>query len=202
MSSSAVAFAQSSTSDFYVVKVTDKFEKADLDTVVAIIDGVSITKRDIIGKDKIKVTQSNSDFVMRSLPDVYRLPSAAKNANVVKTLNAPRFSQVTTYMYLSSDKAHAIASDLDFDVMKDGIWFLAGFIPKVGPIITIGAFFGTWRNANLASDIRSYADKGDSCIVKDIETSYGNFSTVLSWDGKYVDLSEASYESLTSFSHD
>jgi len=202
MSSSAITFAQSSTSEFYIVNVTEKFDNADADTIVAIVDGVPITKRDVVGKEKITVTKAADKYVMRSLPDVHRLPSSADNANVVKSLSAPRFSQVTTYMYLSSDKGHAMASDLDFDIKKDGIWFLAGFIPKVGPVITISAFFNTWRNANIASEIRSHADQGDSCLVKDIETSYGNFTAVHWWDGTYVDLSEQTYESLVSFSHD
>lgn len=119
-----------------------------------------------------------------------------------KVIDIQSFNQVTTYTYLSPTKAFAMAHDLDFNVMEDGIWTLATFIPKLGPLITLGSFFQAWRDAELANDLRAYAENGESCLLKNLDSSYGEWNYTYSWDGVYVDTSVGTSEYIRSFSHD
>ena len=66
---------------------------------------------------------------------------------------------------------------------------LSGFIPKVGPIITVAGFFTSARDADLAKKIRTQTDREYDVMWRCIETNYGTFHTAEYWGGRYIDLS-------------
>jgi len=183
------------------VKTTKEFDKASDDTIVIYFDNVGITKAQIIGKEEI-TGQKTSDFTIMSDPDLYRLPSGIRNAQVVKEITGvPGYTQKNVYMYLSSTEGHRVASDLDFNATTSFIWLMLGVIPKVGIPLACTGFLVSWRDAQIAANIRAYADQNQSLIIKTNTSIYGTFTTVLYWDGIYVDISGVQPEKLVSFSY-
>lgn len=187
------------------IKTTELFDKVPNATVVATIDGVEITKQDVLDGNvdsKIEEYKKKSTLIStRSLPDLYRLPSSGLDAMVVKRVNSAGYRQDTTYLYLTSPTALTVSDDLDYGVKEAIIWFGTGasLTQMVGYFVGAVGIYADYQNTKHVNKIRSYARGGNCVLLKSIENMYIETHDVYTWGGTYVDLSASSPEVLHSF---
>ena len=67
--------------------------------------------------------------------------------------------------------------------MQNTLFTFAGFIPYVGPAVTVSYWVYSLYKADVASQIRNYTDYGKSVRVNIATSNYGTFYGVFSWDG-------------------
>lgn len=175
--------------------LTELFYLADDDDVVLYLDDYPVLKKDIIeetGQVKESVIEEIEEL---SKPNITtfsnsRLPSNKSEALVVKKLTAPGWSQTNNYAYLRYSSAVDLAGRLENNGFGGiGALFL-GFIPKIGPVITIGSFVISGYASELATKIRKITDDFGHIEWRAIKNPYGNFYAVFKWNGYNIDLSE------------
>lgn len=166
--------------------LTEEFYNATDDTIVCYMDGVAITKSQVDENGMVDLEQKNYSkaqnyslnngltraakqstifYATDSIPLGITYPCSLfvapyNNAVIKTTITAPRYSQENVKMYLSSSEAAKFASTLDTTTGSTVLFTAAGFIPKVGPVITIAFAVASIRNAEVASKIRSYTNYG------------------------------------------
>lgn len=192
---------------------TNLFYEADDDEVVLYYKEHSILKRDIdletgeISKNKLKeIAIENDNFQSKMTASTStRIPSPYNEAVIEKVLSAPRFGQRTTTYYLTTKSGMDLAKSLDFNFRDNFILLLSGFIPKVGPVISVGGFFASARDADLARKIRDQTDKGYNVEWSATKNQYGTFYAADYWNGSTIDLSvinsDITTEEITSIAY-
>lgn len=170
------------------------------DTIVCYYEGTPITKgeidkHNIINQETIEKIDSNvsNPNVRMSYKSKAKvsyntkvIPSRYNSAIVKVHLKAPRFNQTTIKYYYTRNRGAKFASGLDTGTWTTIAGTAAGFIPQIGPAITIVFGAVTLYKANIASKIRSYTDNGKKVKISEIKSSYGTFYAVSGWTGKKI----------------
>lgn len=168
--------------------------QAGSETVVCYLDGKEVFLSDI-GEDNIididKVNSHNIGYSsFRSVPNNKKnyviVPSKYNNAIVKTTLTAPRFTQYTTQYYFTSSLGAQFASGIDVKSSDTILATVGGFIPKIGPSVTIVFTLVSLYKAEIASKIRSRTDHKKKVLIKEMTTPYGTFYAVDDWNTRKV----------------
>jgi hypothetical protein len=122
------------------------------------------------------------------------LPPGANEAIVVKGISAPRYGQEDTYFYLTTKSGRELARTFDSNDLNSFLWLLAGFIPHIGPAVSVFGFFVEAWHAGLAAEIRYWTDQNHNIVWLVNDSPYGSFYSVDFWDGETVDLDEYTSE--------
>lgn len=185
---------------------TDKFIRATDDTIVCYMDGVPIQKKEIdndgfIIQDTInKIDKLNSSSVgIQSTPiiNTRTIPSGYNNAIIRSVLTAPSYSQKNTIYYFTTNRGAQFASNLEVGAAASLIAMATGFIPYVGPVITISFTFSTLYKSSVASQIRKRTNVGKKVRINECSSGYGTFYGVFDWTGRKIET-HRNYTSGTS----
>lgn len=131
-----------------------------------------------------------------------------KNAMITtkRYIKAQRVNEAytTNYLYLTAEEGAKYASKIETSTAESFAGLALGFLPKVGPVLTIAIFLKQGARAELCSQIRKYTDEGKKvCVI------HGAISGVREWVGNTCDLvtqepsignDHAVYEELTALS--
>lgn len=177
--------------------------------VIAIIDGIEITEKDIDENGLInnsifsdpnrkRVNDNNIDTIQpRSR---YSIPSTlyvkkGRNALMIKKLGAPRFNQQTDTYFLTPSSAKSFAykltSSSNLSIVANSILSIAlGAIKTIpaGTFFTISQMLTGIKMNSLQSSIFNIANKEKSVEVRIIKTNlnYRPIYYVNTWDGTTV----------------
>lgn len=216
---STPAYANSSlaekTTAVYIENMNSNFQNAPDDTIVCYMDGIPIRKADVnefgVVKKDLRSAQKNttqmitrqsasSDIIYYSaryspipLGTTSRctlVMDSYNDAIISTTITAPRYSQTNVKLYLSPLSGAQFASSIENGWISNTVFTLAGFLPKVGPLIVVFWWASSLYNAGICSDIRSYTDYGNSVRINRATSNYGTFYGVFEWDGNYCPMVE------------
>ncbi len=181
----------------------DEFD-TDKSEVIAIVDGVKITKGDVdsnglINNDVFSMIQEDDEKSTNQLNPRYSIPNTlyvtkGKNALMIKTLVAPRFSQQVDTYFLSPESAKTFAyklvSSSNLTVVGNGIIGVTlGYVTNthVGTVYTLASMLQGLAMNSVRDKILSLANSGKSVEVRVIKTSMsGTLYAVNSWNGTTI----------------
>jgi len=178
--------------------LTEEFYNASEDTIVCYMDGVAICKEDVDENGMIKQEVmdvinirnglSISTFSTSTPVKNYKsIPSKYNNAIVSTTITAPRYEQKNTIYYLTAQKGAVFASNLEVGAAASLIAMAAGFIPYVGPVITITFTFSSLYTSSVASQVRSLTNYTKKVRINQASSGYGTFYGVSEWTGLSIE---------------
>ncbi len=193
-----------------VSNLTDEFYQASDDTIVCYMDGIAIKKSQVDANGLINFDALNASSISASGPIVYAtttfsatqtIPtgitypcslnvSPYSNAIIKTTIVAPGYSQNNTKLYLSNLQGAQFASSIETPAGTTIVLTALGFIPIVGPAITISFTILALRNAEVAGQIRSYTNYGKKVRINVATSSYGTFYGVSEWTGTVAPMVE------------
>ncbi len=183
--------------------------KSNSNDVIAIVDGISITKNDVDENGLIKnevieqndKTNNFKKFKRYSTPSTMNLSKGSTNALVIKTQSAPRFYQQVDYYYLNAKNATTFAYKLTGSSSTNSaiVNFLIGALisfktsnPWVGLTYSAVTLIPTLRNNAVRDKILNYSNKGYPVEVRVIKNSYGTYYYVGKWNGKTINIQQSS----------
>lgn len=143
---------------------------------VALVDN-EISTRSVLKDPMLEGGSSSGNRITRSEP----IPSGYSEAIVEVLLTTTGFSQTTKSMYFTRENAIKFADGIVYGNAATIVAMLAGFIPIVGPVITVGCTIDSLRKGNIAAEIRTYTDKGYKVRVDKIMTKYATYYVVDKW---------------------
>jgi len=199
-----IAF-MSLTSASVSASVVKEEKVLDLTEVIAIVDGVEITRGDVdenglINNDVfLKAEDQKKESNSLDIESRYSIPSTlyvkkGKNALMIKTLAAPRFSQQVDSYFLAPESAKTFAyklvSSSDLSIVGNGIiGVVLGYKanPHYGAIYTVVSMLQSLRLNNVKNEILALANSGKSVEVRIVKTSMsGTLYAVKSWNGTTI----------------
>lgn len=172
--------------------------------VIAIVDGVEITRADVdsnglINSDIFSRIEEEQEKSTNQLDPRYSIPDTlyvtkGKNALMIKTLVAPRFSQqVDTYFLSPADAktyAYKLVSSSNLSIVGNGIIGVTlGYITNahVGTVYTLTAMLQGLAMNSVRDKILALANDGNSVEVRMVKTSMsGTLYAVNSWNGTTI----------------
>lgn len=182
-----------------------KFEEASNDTIVCYMDGYPIRKCDIddnycvkkkiideiVSERKSNIyeiqTMSSNTVKSNGLPNkTVSIPKKYNNAIIQSTVGAPRYSQTTKTYYFTRTRGAKYASKITYKDSTGLIALVAGFAPKVGPVISITMTLSSLYKSSVASDIRKRTDNDKKVKINEASSSYGTFYGVFDWSGRKI----------------
>ena len=183
---------------------TNKFLEESDDTIVCYMNDYPIKKQDIDDNNCVKThiikkivdSENNISKKMRlnktqssGLPTkTVTIPNKYNNAIIKYTIVAPRYSQTTKTYYFTRNRGAQYASGLEYKSSNQLVALVAGFIPKVGAVITISFTFSSLFKSSVASNIRSRTDKGKKVKINEASSNYGTFYGVFDWSGRKISV--------------
>lgn len=176
------------------------FIEASDDTVVCYMEGIPITKAQIdengcVNKETVEhieeiKTQSISMYLEKSStpkPNTRTIPSGYNQAIVRTSLKAPSFGQTNTHYYYTSQNGAKFASGLEIKNWATIVATAAGFIPKIGPAVTITFTANALYKASVAGKIRNYTNSGKKVKISEAKSRYGTFYGVFAWTSRTIE---------------
>lgn len=186
-------------------------KSSDSDDLVAIVDGIRITKNDIDENNIIKdgvIPETKESFFRYSTPPTMNIPKGTSNSLVIKTQSAPRFSQQVDYYYLNSSNAPTFAYKLTgsgtstSQLVNWAIGALIGFKvsnPWVGVLYSGVTMMGGIRLNAVRNKILSHEKK--PVEVRVIKNNNGTFYAVNAWNGRTIDIGQGGNTKLKFVKH-
>lgn len=139
----------------------------------------SIKKYKDTGKIPLKTTKQCSLYLTRY-----------QNAIIKTSITAPRYSQNNTKIYLTTKQGAKFASKIETGYAENTIFTALGFVPKIGPTITIAYWVFASYKSSVVSQIRKYIDRGKKVRINVAISPYGTFCGVSEWKGKTCPMVE------------
>lgn len=172
-------------------------EGKDSNKVIAYVDGIALTKKDVNSDGSIKDSSLNSYKPIRMPRAVVAgsgsggsggilLNQKYSGATVEKLLTAPSFSQTTWDIYMSVSEGRKMASKISVGDGETVATFFAGFLPKM-QIPSIIALISQMNRSSVARDIRKFTDRNLKVRLRIIKSRYGTLYRVDQWGGLYLD---------------
>lgn len=176
------------------------FVEASHDTVVCYMEGIPITKEQIdengcVNKETVEMIeeikeQSTSIYLEKSStpkPNTRTIPSGYNQAIVRTSLSAPSYGQTNIHYYYTFENGAKFASGLEVKNWATIVATAAGFIPNIGPVITITFTSNALYKASIASKIRTYTNSGKKVKISEAKSRYGTFYGVFAWTNRTIE---------------
>jgi hypothetical protein len=112
------------------------------------------------------------------------------------------YSMTIEDYFMRPGDARTFASKLDVSGTETVSWLATGFLPGIGPYLTLLGTSSTYYRGSIASKIRSYTNNNQSVHVTSFKDNYGKYYAVEYWNGygSSVDPYEApqpAYQTIT-----
>lgn len=173
---------------------TEEFINVTDETIVCYMEGRPIKKMDIdengcLKKEVVKEIESYNSILPAATPtsNYTTIPSGYNNAVVCTSLSAPRYGQTNKIYYFTRDKGAQFASNIEYSQTAQILAMAAGFIPYIGPAVTISFTVSALYKSSVAKNIRSRTDYGKKVRINQCTSSFGTFYGVFDWSGRTIE---------------
>lgn len=186
------------------------FEKLPGDTEIATINGIPLFKYDI-EEDGITIkssaleriysavennlnyknnVQRDSNYINSTSPMSKRkmqkitIPSGKNQATITVNEKSSRSSVDTEHVYLTPYSGKKFVKSLENSNISEILAMLAGFIPHIGPAISIYWTFGSLHRSNVKDQINKLTNQNKWVHITRVKSAYGEFFGANEWTEK------------------
>lgn len=153
-------------------------------------DTYSLEKVNKGAKVTTKVYKDTQKLPIKTTKKCSLYLSKYNNAVIRTNITASRYSQQNTKLYLTAKQGVRFARKIETGFAESAIFTALGFVPKVGPTITIAYWVFSSYKSSVVLKIRKYTDKGKKVRVNIATSPYGTFYGVSEWKGKTCPMVE------------
>lgn len=195
--------------DFYF-EPSENFYLANPNDVILILEGQPIYKKDLDYNFNLNNSARNRvvnkiefDYMLQAQTSGLKtekrlIPKKYNNAIVKYSISAPRYSGTNIAYYLTEDNGAAFASGLETGSAYGCAAILAGFVPHVGPAVSVIMSFASMYKSDVASRIRERTNKHKKVHINEASSNYGGGYGVFDWNSRYIEVPLTSRDKYSS----
>ena len=152
--------------------------------IIAIILVCTMTMISIGNVGNIFASEKSSNYTTSNKRTI---PSGYNQAIVRTSLSATGYGQTNTQYYFTHLNGAKFASGIEQKSWATITGLVGGFIPKIGPTVSILFTADSLYKASIAGKIRSYTNSGKKVHITEAKSRYGTFYGVFGWTNRVIE---------------